>query len=137
MLQQLIINNFALIENISIEPEPGLNVLSGETGAGKTILIGALGVLRGNRAQTVYIRKGEESASVEGFFLFDAQQAPVLDLGLDLDYEEGILLRREISIKGKNKCYINGKMVPLNLYAELAKSLLDIHGQSGAILAEI
>lgn len=130
MLQQLIINNFALIENISIEPEQGLNVLSGETGAGKTILIGALGVLRGNRAQTEYIRKGEESASVEGFFLLDAQQTPVLDLGLDLDYKEGILLRREISIKGKNKCYINGKMVPLNLYAELAKSLLDIHGQN-------
>lgn len=130
MLQQLIITNFALIENICIEPEPGLNVLSGETGAGKTILIGALGVLRGNRAQTEYIRKGEESASVEGFFFFHEQQPSVPELGLDLEGEDGILLRREISIKGKNKCYINGKMVPLNLYAELAKSLLDIHGQN-------
>jgi DNA repair protein RecN (Recombination protein N) len=130
MLQQLIITNFALIENICIEPEPGLNVLSGETGAGKTILIGALGVLRGNRAQTEYIRKGEESASVEGFFFFHELLPSVPELGLDLEGEEGILLRRKISIKGKNKCYINGKMVPLNLYADLAKSLLDIHGQN-------
>lgn len=105
-------------------------MLSGETGAGKTILIGALGVLRGNRAQTEYIRKGEETASVEGFFFFHEQLPSVPELGLDLESQEGILLRREISIKGKNKCYINGKMVPLNLYAELAKSLLDIHGQN-------
>lgn len=130
MLQQLIITNFALIENISIEPEPGLNVLTGETGAGKTILVGALGVLRGNRAQTEYIRKGEESASVEGFFRAEGKKDIDFALGSEIDYEEGILLRREISIKGKNKCYINGKMVPLNLYAEMAKSLLDIHGQN-------
>ncbi len=130
MLQQLIITNFALIENISIEPEPGLNVLTGETGAGKTILVGALGVLRGNRAQAEYIRKGEESASVEGFFLAEEKKETCLDLGFEIDYGEGILLRREISIKGKNKCYINGRMVPLNLYAEMAKALLDIHGQN-------
>ncbi len=133
MLSQLIISNFALIENVIMEPESGLNVLTGETGAGKTILIGALGILRGNRAQTEYIRKGENSASVEGYFTFENfhfSSEYLENYGLSLHGEDGVLLRREISLLGKNKCYINGKMVPLTLYAEIAKKMLDIHGQN-------
>lgn len=130
MLKQLVITNFALIEHVVIDPEEGLNLLTGETGAGKTILIGALGILKGNRAQTEFIRKGTDTATVEGFF--DNRQAIIQaqEVGINVDDDDGILLKREISFNGKNPCYVNGQRVPLSVYNQVAHNLLDIHGQN-------
>lgn len=129
MINQLLVTNFALIENLEMEPQEGLHVLTGETGAGKTILVGALGLLRGNRAQPEYIRRGAETASVEGFFTFSTPPDG-WPPDLDLDPAEGIRLRREISARGKNKCYLNGRMVTLQAYQEIAARFFDIHGQN-------
>ncbi len=131
MLQQLSIQNYALIESLRIEPEEGLNLLTGETGAGKTIVTGALAVLTGGRATVDMIRKGEEEAFVEGFFdVEDPGKAVLLESWGIEDPAEGLLLRREIARRGKNRCLINGRMVPLNVYRDVGALLIDIHGQN-------
>lgn len=132
MLSELVINNFALIKDVKLELTPGLNILTGETGAGKSIIIKALDMLLGGRASTDFIRFGEEKAIIEG--CFDIKDNPLVkdllkELGIDILEEETLILTREISTSGNNKSRINGRVVTLEMVKELTQYLIDIHGQ--------
>jgi DNA repair protein RecN (Recombination protein N) len=126
MLKELRIKNLAIIDDLFVRFGRGLNVLTGETGAGKSIIVDALGFALGDRAQSEMIKSGEKDGSVQAYFeLDDYSQLP--DLGIDMS--EGILLRRVISSAGKNKAYINDTMVTLQALSEAGKALVDIHSQ--------
>jgi DNA repair protein RecN (Recombination protein N) len=126
MLKDLHVKNFAIIEDLDIQFGEGLNILTGETGAGKSIIIGALGILLGQRAYTEMIMTGKEQATVQAFF--DIKNHPITnDMGIDTS--EGIILRRSISRAGKTKAYINDTMVNLQSLSRLGDSLVDAHGQ--------
>ncbi|RWR15077.1 DNA repair protein RecN [Siminovitchia fortis] len=131
MLQELTIRNFAIIDQISISFSEGLTVLTGETGAGKSIIIDAVHLLVGGRGSSEYVRHGAPKAEIEGlFFIHDNHPcyAKAADLGIEI--EEGMLiLRREISSGGKSVCRINGKLVTLTVLRDLGGTLIDIHGQ--------
>ncbi len=131
MLKELRIRNFALIEQLNIEFSIGLNVLTGETGAGKSILLDSIGILCGKRASSELIRRGEDKATVEGYFIIENDLKMLLN-NLDLiEIEEcEIYMSREISVSGTNKCKINYKTVPLNIYQRIGSFLFDIHGQN-------
>ena len=126
MLRELRIKDFAIIEALTVEFEPGLNVLTGETGAGKSIIIDALGLTLGERAQSDMVRGGRNEAFVEAFF--DIARHPVLER-LRIPSEEGIILRRILSSSGKSRAYINDTMVNVQTLLELGRTLVDIHGQ--------
>ncbi len=126
MLKELRVKNFAIIDELSVEFEPGLNVLTGETGAGKSIIIGALGIALGQRAYTEMIKTGAEEAVVEAFF--DIEHHPYLE-EMGIDDSGGIIIRRVVSRASKTKAYINDTMVNLQSLHSLGKSLVDIHGQ--------
>ncbi len=130
MLHSLYIKNYALIEEISVEFERGLNIITGETGAGKSILIDALSLLLGERASADVVRKGAEKAIVEG--KFDAAGMPKIQSLLkdnDIEPSEEMIVRREISAKGQSRCFINDSPVPLALLKEAGDVLVDLHGQ--------
>ncbi|MFC5713307.1 DNA repair protein RecN [Thalassorhabdus alkalitolerans] len=131
MLAELSITNFAIIEQLSVSFESGLTVLTGETGAGKSIIIDAIGLLIGGRGSVEYVRHGAKRAEIEGLFHIDAGQIAkekVESAGIDI--EEGmIVLRREITKQGKSICRINGKLVTLAILREVGQSLVDIQGQ--------
>ncbi len=126
MLKELRVRHFAIIDSLDIQFPQGLNILTGETGAGKSIIIGALGIVLGQRAYTEMIMTGHEQATVEAFF--DINGHPVTD-ELGIDTTEGILLRRTLSRAGKTRAYINDTMVSLQSLARLGKTLVDMHGQ--------
>jgi DNA repair protein RecN (Recombination protein N) len=126
MLRELRIKNFAIIDELTVNFEPGLNVLTGETGAGKSIIIGALGIALGQRAYTEMIKTGSTEASVEAYF--DIPNHPVLE-NMGIDSSNGIIIRRNISLAGKTKAYINDTMVNVQSLSELGKTLVDVHGQ--------
>lgn len=125
MLRRLRIRNFAIIGDLSIKLEPGLNVLTGETGAGKSIIIGALGLVLGERAQSDMIKSGKNEASVEAYF--DTVSISLDDLGIDT--HEGIIIRRVISNSGRSRGFINDTLVSLQTLYEVGQRLVDIHGQ--------
>jgi DNA repair protein RecN (Recombination protein N) len=127
MLKELRVKNYAIIDELSLEFEPGLNVLTGETGAGKSIIIGALGVALGQRAYTEMIKTGAPEAVVEAFF--DIGDHPLLG-EMGIDGSEGIVIRRVVSRAGKTKTYINDTMVNVQSLASLGSRLVDIHGQN-------
>ncbi|RJQ41318.1 MAG: DNA repair protein RecN [Nitrospiraceae bacterium] len=132
MLIKLFIGNFALIDKLEIEFGAGLNVLTGETGAGKSIIIDAVGVLMGGQALAEYIRTGEDKAIVEGVFAFNGSHKvmEVLDeFGLLPDEDEFLIISREIVRTGKNVCRINGRQVNLSVFKEITGNLVDIYGQ--------
>lgn len=129
MLQQLSIKNIALIENMTLELEKGFNVLSGETGAGKSIIIDSLNLVLGERADRELIRHGTEKAVVEGVFC-DCGIAEELVRENGIDCDDGIvIIRREISRDGKSLCRINGSAVTLSFLKKVSDKLADIHGQ--------
>lgn len=132
MLLRLLVEKFALIDKIEIDFGHGLNLLSGETGAGKSIIIDAMDVVLGGQALVDYIRTGEERAMVEA--LFDISNVIGVKeklAGFGLDYGDGeeLLLTREISRAAKNICRINGRTVTLGMYREIGRQLVDIYGQ--------
>lgn len=131
MLQELTIRNFAIIDQISISFSEGLTVLTGETGAGKSIIIDAVHLLVGGRGSSELVRHGESKAEIEGLFFINEGHpchAKADELGIEI--EEGMLiLRREISSSGKSICRINGKLVTLTVLRDLGGSMIDIHGQ--------
>ena len=131
MLIQLNIKQFGIIENATIELKNGLTVLSGETGAGKSMILAAISQLSGQRTSTSYIRYGEEKASVEGVFDFPKNKAVVnIFKELDLDIEdEVIIIRRDIYSSGKSVCRVNGTIVNLSTLKIISAYLLDIHEQ--------
>src|SRR5687767_14717391 len=127
MLRFLRVRNFALIDQLELHFDQGFNLLSGETGAGKSILVDALGLLVGAKASTEMIRSGEARAIVEAVFEIDLGH--VLDrLGLDAEGSE-IIIRREISADERNRVFINHQPTTVAALKELAPALLDIHGQ--------
>jgi DNA repair protein RecN (Recombination protein N) len=128
MLKLLRINNIALIRELEVELEPGLTLLTGETGAGKSILIDALSLLLGDRASPELIRSGEERASVEAVFEVGAAAALLEERGLPADGDE-VVIRRELQTSGKGRATVNGALVPVSLLRDLAPGLAVIHGQ--------
>ncbi|HZG72077.1 MAG TPA: DNA repair protein RecN [Chondromyces sp.] len=132
MLQELSIKNFAIIEELSLSLEKGLTVLTGETGAGKSIIIDAIHLLAGGRGSSEFVRHGEKKAELEGLFILEDEQHPCIlkadELGIEI--EDGmIVLRREISQSGKSVCRVNGKLVTIATLREIGSTLIDIHGQ--------
>jgi DNA repair protein RecN (Recombination protein N) len=127
MLRFLRVRNFALIDQLELHFEEGFNLLSGETGAGKSIIVDALGLLAGSKASGEMVRTGESRAIVEAIFEIDLK-AELDRLGLDSDEPE-IIIRREISSDERNRVYINNQPTTVSALRELAPSLLDIHGQ--------
>ncbi|MDP1678153.1 MAG: DNA repair protein RecN [Bacteroidota bacterium] len=130
MLKNLLIKNYALIEEISVDFSSGLTIITGETGAGKSILIDALGLLLGERASTEMIRTGAEKAIVEGVFLVKGikQVADILR-GSENDITEEIIVRRELTTKGQSRCFVNDSPVSVSLLKEIGDVLVDLHGQ--------
>jgi DNA repair protein RecN (Recombination protein N) len=130
MLKTLFIRNYALIESIDIQFESGLNILTGETGAGKSIIIDALSLILGERANTDMIRRGSEKAIVEGVFgTTGNQKVKTLLTRNDIELQEDLILRREVSIKGQSRCFVNDSPVPLTVLKEIGDHLVDLHGQ--------
>jgi len=133
MLFQLNIKNMALIKELNIEFEEGLNVLTGETGAGKSIIIEAIDLILGSYAASDLIRDGEDSLIVEGLFLLTPQEKEIIsNLNPDMeivDEEGNLLIRREVSRKGRNKCWVNQRLVNLSMLQDIGNFLVDLHGQ--------
>lgn len=128
MLIDLDIKNIALIEQLSLEPKEGMTVLTGETGAGKSIIIDAVNLLLGSRTNKGLVRYGTEKARVSGVFTSNPFADRILeDSGLDV--EDNIIISREITADGKSVCRINGSVAPLNVLKALGEHLINIHGQ--------
>ncbi|MFY4776250.1 DNA repair protein RecN [Metabacillus sp. RGM 3146] len=132
MLAELSIKNFAIIESITISFEKGLTVLTGETGAGKSIIIDAIHLLAGGRGSSEFVRYGEARAELEGLFLLDDDNHPCYakceEFGIEAS-DGMIVLRRDISANGKSICRVNGKLVTIAILREVGRMLIDIHGQ--------
>lgn len=131
MLRSLYIKNFALIDDITVEFGPGLNILTGETGAGKSILLDALQVALGGRASAEYIRAGEDKATVQAAFEIPTMELTERLTELGIDASDGVLiLAREISRNGRNWCRVNGQVVTLTMYRQAGGGLVDLHVQN-------
>jgi len=132
LLSELIIKNFAIIEEVSISFEKGLTVLSGETGAGKSIIIDAIGLLLGGRGSAEFVRYDTEKAEIEGLFHIEDENHPIYarceELGFEIE-DEMMILKRDITASGKSICRINGKLVTTSILKEIGGLLVDIHGQ--------
>lgn len=132
MLKKLIVKNFALIEYLEIEFHHGFNALTGETGAGKSIIIDAVDIVMGGQGLTEYIRSGEQLAIVEAFFdVFNnaSVMTTLQELELLPDKGEFLILSRELVKSGKNITRVNGRSVNLSVYKQITKNLVDIYGQ--------
>jgi DNA repair protein RecN (Recombination protein N) len=130
MLKSFEVKDYALIEHISVEFGSGLNIITGETGAGKSILIDAMSLLLGERASTEVVRKGAEKSFVEGiFYIKGNKKVKSLLEENDVDFTDELIIRREISLKGSNRCFINDTPVSLNLVKDIGNLLVDLHGQ--------
>jgi DNA repair protein RecN (Recombination protein N) len=131
MLVELRIRDYAVVDDLTLELGPGLNVLTGETGAGKSIIVGALSLLLGERASSGVVRAGAERATVEG--VFEVGGSPTLGRRLaELGYEpeDGLLLlRREVAAEGRNRAWVNGSPATAGVVGELGNALVDLHGQ--------
>ncbi len=134
MLTELRIKNFAIIESLTLPLSPGFNVLSGETGAGKSIIVGALGFLLGERGNADLIRTGSDKATVEG--VFDVSDSKAIESiaderGVDLE-DEVLVLKREISSAGRGRAWANGSPVTATVLGEIGRMLVNLHGQHEA-----
>ncbi|MCA9952013.1 MAG: DNA repair protein RecN [Anaerolineales bacterium] len=134
MLSELFIRNFAIIDNLRMQFAPGFNVLTGETGAGKSIILDAVNLVLGGRADSSIVRAGHDKAFVEATFrlnsVLQATLVPLLEAeGLDEQFGDEILLARELRTNGRNICRINGRTVNVNLLRQISEPLIDIHGQ--------
>ena len=130
MLRELHIKDYALIDEIRVEFSAGLNIITGETGAGKSILIGSLGQVLGERAAPDFIRTGADRYVVEAFFLFDRAHpvsAALKQLGVEIEAGE-LILRREVSREGYGRCYANDTQVTARALKSIGDLLVDIHG---------
>lgn len=130
MLLEISIKNFAIIEEISLNFESGMTVLTGETGAGKSIIIDAMNMMLGSRASTEIIRHGASKAEIEGYFSVEKNQLLKAILSQNgIDYEDDVIIRREIFQNGRSVSRINGQMVNLSVLRQVGQYLVDIHGQ--------
>ncbi|MCL4395897.1 MAG: DNA repair protein RecN [Chloroflexi bacterium] len=134
MLAEIDIANFAIIDHVHLQFHRGFNVLTGETGAGKSIIIDAVGTLLGGRAQSEFLRAGSDKTRVEGTFTLHSAARdivfPILDeIGIEHE-DETLIVTREINREGRNVCRVNGHAVTLHVLERVGESLVDIHGQS-------
>ncbi|WP_316772517.1 DNA repair protein RecN [Pedobacter frigiditerrae] len=129
MLQKLSIRNYALIDSLDIEFDKGLNIITGETGAGKSIILGALSLILGQRAESKYFFNQDKKCVIEGVFLLaDEKLKTIFELN-DLDFFKESILRREISMDGKSRAFINDTPVNLAILKQVGEKLIDIHSQ--------
>lgn len=130
MLQDISIKNFAIIDTIAMQFDQGMSILTGETGAGKSIIIDAMNLLLGSRAQTSFVRHGADKAEIEGLFFYqDTPELIALLTELGIDQTGELILRREIFANGRSSCRINGVLTPLSNLQAIGSYLVDIHGQ--------
>ncbi|MCQ2561749.1 MAG: DNA repair protein RecN [Clostridia bacterium] len=129
MISHISIENFAIIKHLDLDLQPGLNILTGETGAGKSIIIEAISMALGSRADTDYIRTGEDKAVIT--LMADTDDCRVADIleELGLPDDNPLIIRREISAAGKSVCRINGQIAPISALSRLCRRIADIHGQ--------
>jgi DNA repair protein RecN (Recombination protein N) len=131
LLAELSIRNFAIIDELSVSFNKGLTVLTGETGAGKSIIIDAIGLLIGGRGSTEFVRYGTPKAEIEGLFHVHPDHRvydKCSDVGISIA-DEMVVLKRDITDSGKSICRVNGKLVTLSVLKEIGQALVDIHGQ--------
>ncbi len=133
MLSRLSIKNYALIDNLDINFSPDLNILTGETGAGKSIILGAISLILGQRAESKYFFNQQKKCIIEGVFLIKNYQLNPLFENEDIDYDDETTLRREISLDGKSRAFINDTPVNLNTLKTIGEQLIDIHSQHATI----
>lgn len=126
MIREIRIRNFTIIDDLSIIFEPGVNVLTGETGAGKSIIVDAIGLILGDKASPEMIKSGAKEASIEAYF--ENKNVSLLK-ELGIDSTEGIIIRRNVSLQGKGRAYINDVSVSLNTLRNLGEALVSIYGQ--------
>lgn len=129
MISRLLIQNYAIIDRLELEFEDGFCVFTGETGAGKSMLVGAIGLLLGEKGDTSVVRTGEDKAIIEGEFIIRDEKVKEEIRNYGVEVTPSLLIRREISIQGKNRVFINGLQEPLSKLEEISEWLIDIHGQ--------
>ncbi len=135
MLTEISVENVALIERATLELSPGLNAITGETGAGKTLLATALQLLLGGRARSEAVRAGASKATIEGTFVLPDDTGPDLlsealgDLAEEVDAEDGLVLRRTLTDEGRSRCFVGGVSVPVRALGALGERLVSYHGQ--------
>ena len=134
MLISLRIQNYALIRQLEIYPSARMNIITGETGAGKSIMIGAVGLLLGNRADTKVLYDKDQKCIIEGVFDISEYNLEAFFLANDLDYNTETIIRREITPAGKSRAFINDTPVLLDVLRGLSSYLMDIHSQSDSLL---
>ena len=135
MLRQLYIKNFTLIDELRIDFDPGFSVITGETGAGKSIILGAIGLLLGNRAESRLVRSGAERCVIEAHFDLSRYRLGAFFEANDLEFDESdCIIRRELSASGKSRAFINDTPVSLAQMRELGERLVDIHSQHQNLL---
>ena len=136
MLENIKITNFALISSSSITFDNGFNVLTGETGAGKSLIVDALLFLTGVRADKTFIKSGEEFSRVEGVFSVDVNNQCLSDIlsSVGLENEGTVIISRQFNLNGKNECRINGELVTLNIVRKLSEQIIDIFGQNDSLM---
>ncbi len=134
MLQALLIHNYALIDNLQIGFDSGFSTITGETGAGKSILMGALSLLLGQRADLSLLKNKEKKCIVEGTFLIENNNLEKFFEEQNLDYSETLILRREIAVNGNSRSFVNDTPVNLNTIKEIGLKLVDIHSQHENLL---
>ncbi|CAN5308799.1 DNA repair protein RecN [soil metagenome] len=132
MLAELRVRNYALIDRLSVRLAPGLNVLTGETGAGKSIVVGALGLLLGERASSELVRHGEERAAIEG--VWEVGDRPELrrlldERGMEPGDDGVLILKREVAAEGRSRAWVNGSPATVGVLGEIGGVLVDLHGQ--------
>ncbi|TCD07151.1 DNA repair protein RecN [Pedobacter frigidisoli] len=129
MLQKISIRNYALIDSLDIEFDKGLNIITGETGAGKSIILGALSLILGQRAESKYFFNQDKKCVIEGNFVLADENLREIFEENDLDFFNESILRREISIDGKSRSFINDTPVNLSILKQIGEKLIDIHSQ--------
>ncbi|WDU84264.1 AAA family ATPase [Caloramator sp. Dgby_cultured_2] len=129
MLLELYIKNFALIDEVKLEFSNNLNILTGETGAGKSIIIDSINFLLGEKQNKDIIRRGKDFAYVEGVFLCNNEKLQEELRNFGIDFDEHVIISREININGKNISRINGRTITVNFLKQIAQYLIDVHGQ--------
>jgi DNA repair protein RecN (Recombination protein N) len=134
MLIKLFVQNYALIKELDVEFENGLTIITGETGAGKSILLGALSLILGSRADSSVLLDKNEKCIVEGTFRIEEYELNDFYSSNELDYEVTTILRREINPAGKSRAFINDTPVTVNLLKELGDKLIDIHSQHQTLM---
>ncbi|MGJ3235432.1 DNA repair protein RecN [Marivirga sp.] len=134
MLQKLLIKNYALIQELNINPSANLNTITGETGAGKSIMLGAVGLLIGKRADTKVLYSSDSKCVVEGIFDISEYNLHSFFESEDLDYDNECVIRREISVSGKSRAFINDTPVTLDILKKLGNNLMDVHSQHETLL---